>query len=268
MKFREVLTEAVGDMTLHGYDNQSRLEYWVQRLREAAQTDLPSPKVLEQRMKRAMETIYKRVTSKTALKRRHPQVSLSTLQWIEPKLRPELTKRILASTQLIKLNRQQAIEKTLQRFSGWATSVPDGGSKVVERAEVKADIEKPLKQQKYEERRLDIDQGHKLMASIDAVIAEQTDAIAGMWRSHWRQTNYDYREDHKERDQKVYAIRGNWAMEKGLMNKGAGYLDEMTQAGEEPFCRCYVVYFQNLRDLPDAMVTAKGRKLLEKTRIR
>lgn len=268
MKFREVLTEAVGDMTLHGYDNQSRLEYWVQRLREAAQADLPSPKVLEQRMKRAMETIYKRVTSKTALKRRHLQVSLFTLKQIEPKLRPELTKRILASTQLIKLNRQQAIEKTLQRFSGWATSVPEGGSKVVERAEVKADIEKPLKQQKYEERRLDIDQGHKLMASIDAVIAEQTDAIAGMWRSHWRQANYDYREDHKERDQKVYAIRGNWAMEKGLMNKGAGYLDEMTQAGEEPFCRCYVVYFQNLRDLPDDLLTAKGRKLLEETRIR
>lgn len=268
MKFREVLTEAVGDMTLHGYDNQSRLEYWVQRLREAAQADLPSPKVLEQRMKRAMETIYKRVTSKTALKRRHPQVSLFTLKQIEPQLRPELTKRILASTQLIKLNRQQAIEKTLQRFSGWATSIPEGGSKVVERAEVKADIEKPLKQQKYEERRLGIDQGHKLMASIDAVIAEQTDAIAGMWRSHWRQANYDYREDHKERDQKVYAIRGNWAMEKGLMNKGAGYLDEMTQAGEEPFCRCYVVYFQNLRDLPDDMLTAKGRKLLEETRIR
>lgn len=268
MKFREVLTSAVGDMILHGYDNQERLEYWTQKLREAAQADLPSPKVLEQRMKRAMETIYKRVTSKTALKRRHPQVSLFTLKQIEPKLRPELTKRILASTQLIKLNRQQAIEKTLQRFSGWATSIPEGGSKVVERAEVKADIEKPLKQQKYEERRLDIDQGHKLMASIDAVIAEQTDAIAGMWRSHWRQANYDYREDHKERDQKVYAIRGNWAMEKGLMNKGAGYLDEMTQAGEEPFCRCYVVYFQNLRDLPDDMLTAKGRKLLDETRIR
>lgn len=268
MKFREVLTEAVGDMTLHGYDNQSRLEYWVQRLREAAQADLPSPKVLEQRMKRAMETIYKRVTSKTALKRRHPQVSLFTLQRIEPQFRPELTKRILASTQLIKLNRQQAIEKTLQRFSGWATSVPEGGSKVVERAEVKADIEKPLKQQKYEERRLDIDQGHKLMASIDAVIAEQTDAIAGMWRSHWRRPGYDYREDHKERDGKVYAIRGNWAMEKGLMNKGAGYLDEMTQVGEEPFCSCFMVFYQNLRDLPDAMLTAKGRKLLEETRIR
>lgn len=269
MKFRDVLTSAVGDITLHGYDDQSRLEYWIQKLREAAQADLPTPKVLEQRMKRAMETIYKRVTSKTALKRRHPQVSKFTLSRIEPQLRPELTKRILASAQLIKLNRQQAIEKTLQRFSGWATSVPKGGSKVVERAEVKKDIEKPMKQQKYEERRLDIDQGHKLMASIDAVIAEQTDAIAGMWRDHGSvDPSYNARHSHMERNGKVYAIRGNWAIEKGLMNKGAGYTDEMTSPGSEIFCRCYYVYYQNLRDLPDAMITAKGRKLLEETRVR
>ena len=42
----------------------------------------------------------------------------------------------------------------------------------------------------------------------------------------------------------------------------------MTQAAEEPFCRCFVVYINNLRDLPAEMLTAKGRKLLEQTRIK
>ena len=34
----------------------------------------------------------------------------------------------MASAKLIKLNRDAAIERTLQRFSGWSTSIPVGGT--------------------------------------------------------------------------------------------------------------------------------------------
>jgi hypothetical protein len=43
----------------------------------------------------------------------------------------------------------------------------------------------------------------------------------------------------------------------------AGYLDEITQPGEEVFCRCYVTYLYNLRSIPDYMLTQKGSKFLE-----
>ena len=40
----------------------------------------------------------------------------------------------------------------------------------------------------------------------------------------------------------------------------SGYLDEITQPGEEVFCRCYVTYLYNLRSIPEDMLTQKGRK--------
>lgn len=265
---RELLTEAVGEFVEFGYDRPARLSEWLRRLRAVARQNLPSSEELERRSTAAMETYFRRSISYAVARRKHPGVSKYTLQRITPSLRPELTKRIQASAQLIRLNREQAVEKTLQRFSGWASSVPAGGSRVTNRAEVKQDVRKSLSQFSFEERRVLIDQGHKLMSSIDAVVAKQTGAIAGMWRSHWRQPGYAYREDHKERDERVYVLRGSWAMEKGLINKGAGYLDDMTQAGEEPFCRCYVVYLLNLRDLPEEMLTAAGLAELERTRVK
>jgi hypothetical protein len=90
---------------------------------------------------------------------------------------------------------------------------------------------------RFDERRVLVDQGHKLISAINRTVAEEGNAIAGTWHSHWRQAGYDYREDHKERDDHVYAIRGNWAIKDGLMKVGpAGYSDEITQAAEEPFC--------------------------------
>ncbi|GGA00388.1 hypothetical protein [Dyella caseinilytica] len=266
--FRKALEEAVAYYTEYGYGSSERLSDWMRRLYAVARQDSPSPEQLQKRMKMAMETYFKRATSYTTTRRKHPGVPRYTIQQIEPRLRPELSRRIQASADLIKLNRDQAIEKTMQRFAGWATSVPSGGSNVVAKGEVKQDIAKSLRQLSFVERRVAIDQGHKLVSNVNAIIAEQGQAIAGMWRSHWRRPGYDYRPDHKERDQKVFALRGNWAMQSGLMNKGAGYMDEMTAAGEEPFCECYVVYFYNLRDLPADMLTNKGRSELERTRIK
>ncbi|ECG8055094.1 hypothetical protein FM848_23300, partial [Salmonella enterica] len=43
-----------------------------------------------------------------------------------------------------------------------------------------------------------------------------------------------------------------------------GYLDEITQPGEEVFCRCYLTYIYNVRSLPDEMKTEKWRKFTER----
>jgi hypothetical protein len=182
------------------------------------------------------------------------------LEQIKPTLRPELDRRISASANLIQLNRQQAIDKTLQRFSGWSTSIPPGGVSIETKREVKTNIRKPLQSQTFEERRVLIDQGHKLISSINEIVATDGGAIAGLWRSHWREANYDYREDHKERDQQVYLIRDSWADQAGLVRKGGRpYYDEIDAVGQAPFCRCFIVWIYALRDLPADMLTAKGR---------
>lgn len=267
--FHEVLTDAVRDITLNGYDDPTRLDEWLRRLRLAAVADLPSPEEIQSRMQLAMQTMFDRTFSKSNVLKYHPGIPKYTVERLKPFARVELDKRIRSSVSLIKLNREQAVEKMLQRAAGWMTSIPDQGSRVVDKIDVKEHIAKPIQQIKYEVRRCQIDQGAKLVAAINQVVAQQGGAIALRWRSHWKRPGYDYRPDHKERDQKIYLLRGSWAQDQGLVKPAeAGYYEDITAAAEEPFCQCYVVSLYALRELPEAMLTAKGKQLLEETRLK
>ncbi|MHB8391457.1 MAG: hypothetical protein ACYDBH_18065 [Acidobacteriaceae bacterium] len=259
IEFYRVLARALAEFAQHGYDSKARLDYWLGELRMAANKSLPGMEETRRMLKQALGKRFRDATSKTAFKRHHPDLTQYAIQRVGPKLGPILERRILAGVDLIKLHREQSIEKVLQRFSGLVTSIPEGGSRAVEVGEAKKHIGKSLRQMRFDERRVVIDQGHKLTSAIQRTIAEEGNAIAAVWHSHWRQPGYDYREDHKERDEHVYAIRGNWAIKEGLMKAGpAGYTDEITQPGFEPMCRCSMVFLYNIRALPDDMLTQKG----------
>ncbi|HBY6943317.1 TPA: hypothetical protein MI542_09360 [Klebsiella pneumoniae] len=268
--FTRTVREAVKFFLRNGYTSRQELEQWQAIIRQAAEseTDDDYMSMVSDRLRKT----YDLQVSKAGALERHKGLSRFTLNYMEPKLRSELDRRILASSDLIKLNRTAAINKTVQRFSGWATSIPvqdyvGGGLSASSRSGIVANaqhIQKSAEQVDYEARRVMIDQSHKLIANIDNIIATNNNAIAAEWHSHWRQPGYDYREDHKERDKLVYLIRGNWAQKNGYVKAGpAGYLDEITQPGEEVFCRCYVTYLYNLRSIPEDMLTQKGRKFLE-----
>lgn len=263
MSFYETVTAAVNDMSEHGYDSATRLQDWERHIRAAAERDLTSPEELQRELSRFLKSEYDRLVSKGRIVERHPGVSSFTLKQIEPKLRSELDRRILASAQLIRLNRTSAIENTIRRFSGWATSIPPGGSTNVSKNETKKNIRKSLAQLPFEERRVIIDQGHKFNSQLNDLVATNGDAIAGVWRSNWRQKNYNYREDHKERDERIYLIRNSWALKKGLIKKdGYIYTDEQTMPAEEVFCRCHYEYIYDLDELPKEMLTFKGKNAL------
>lgn len=267
MTFYETLTAAIKDLTEHGFDSQARVDGWQRRLRRSALEAMISPRRLEKMLTDAMVGIYKRLVDQKGVLKFHPGVSAFTIDRLKPKLRRELDRAITANANLIKLNREKAIQETEQRFAGWATSVPAGGSKAQDKPEVQKTLKKALKSLPYEERRVLIDQGHKLTAAINRIVALDGGAIAAIWHSHWRARGYNYREDHKERDERVYLIRGSWAHEKGLVKPGeAGYTDQITQPGEEVFCRCAYQYVYALKDLPDDMITQKGRDELERVK--
>ncbi|AXS54716.1 hypothetical protein [Klebsiella pneumoniae] len=268
--FTRTVREAVKFFLRNGYTSRQELEQWQAIIRQAAEseTDDDYMSMVSDRLRKT----YDLQVSKAGALERHKGLSRFTLNYMEPKLRSELDRRILASADLIKLNRTAAINKTVQRFSGWATSIPvqdyvGGGLSASSRSGIVANaqhIQKSAEQVDYEARRVMIDQSHKLIANIDNIIATGNNAIAAEWHSHWRQPGYDYREDHKERDKLIYLIRGSWAQKNGYVKAGsAGYLDEITQPGEEVFCRCYVTYLYNLRSIPEDMLTQKGRKFLE-----
>lgn len=261
--FYELLTDAINHFSEAGYTSQSELEQWVKILRTAANAMLRPPKITENEIRKVLTSTYSRMIVKGSVLKSNPGISKFTIDKLKPSMRRELDRRVLASTNLIKLNRDEAISTTLRRFQGWATSIPVGGSNVVDRRKEKENIRKPLSKMDFLERRVIIDQTHKFAAALNDTVAEGSGAIAAEWHSRWRRIGYDYREDHKERDEQIYAIRNNWAIEKGLMKAGAmGYTDDITKPGEEVFCSCTYTYIYNLDALPSGMLTEKGRMLL------
>ena len=269
--FYETLTEAVAWFSEHGYTSAKKVDEWVARIQSAAKRSLISERELDKQLRATLSAIYARLLRPGGMQQYQIGEPRFTVANIRPKLRAELDRRILASANLIKLNRETAIQKTLQRFQGWATSIPAGGSDATGRQAAKGEIRKALAQLPFEERRVAIDQGHKLVSSINSIVAHDGGAIAAKWRSHYRQAGYDYREDHKERDfdvaRSMYLIRDSWAHQRGYVKPGKlGYLDEVTQPGFEPFCRCSCVYVFSLNKMPDDMLTAKGREARDRAR--
>ena len=227
-------------MVEHGFDEVERVAKWSRLIREAAVRSMIRPESLEQTLRDALAATYRKMVEKDGLLEFHPGIKRYTLEKVKPALRSELDRRIMASANLIKLNREQAIDKTIQRFQGWATSIPNGGTDNANKRETKENVRKALTQLPFEERRVLIDQGHKLTSAINEIVATDGGAIAGVWRSHWRQPGYNYREDHKDRDQRVFLVRDSWAHKLGYVKpaRGVGYTDDVTKPAEEPFCRC------------------------------
>ena len=263
MIFYEIITAAIKDFEANGFDSQQRLEYWTNEIRKSCGRAMITTEQLQALLNSEMHGIYTKQIEKGGALKLHSGISRFTIDKLKPKLHRELDRRIMASANLIKLNREASIQRTLQRFSGWATSIPAGGSKAVDKPEVKANLRKALAQLPFEERRVIIDQGHKFVAELNNIIATDGGAIAMKWHSHFRQPGYNYRPDHKERDSLIYLIRDSWAREQGLVKPGkAGYSDQITKPAEEPFCRCFATYIYNPASLPDDMLTVKGKKSL------
>jgi hypothetical protein len=265
--FFQVVTDAINDIAQYGYESDERLSYWIEAIREAAQKDMVSEEALTAQLKRVLGATYQRLVDNGGILMRHPDVDRYTLQRIAPNLRAELDRRILVSANLIRLNREQAINDTLRRFQGWATSIMPGGTDQVDRREQKREIRKSLTSLPFRERRVIIDQGHKLSSAISAIVAEDAGAIGAVWRSHWRQMGYDYREDHKDRDGVFYTIRNGWAAQRRFLRIGEeGAWEDHEKPGEFISCRCYARYVYALRDCPADLLTQRGQDALATAR--
>lgn len=261
--FYRVVDEAIADFAENGFDSQERLDKWLLRLTQAAEASLIPESVLQRELVAVLTRSFKRATSPGAIKRVHRGVSQFTLTNVKPHLRRELDRAILASASLIKLNRVNSVNRTLARFAGWATSIPAGGSRIVDKPEERHNVRKAMAGLPFIERRVIIDQGHKLIAAVNRVIAVDGGAIAGVWHHADEDApGYDPRPIHLKwsREHKLYLIRGSWALTQGLIKlDGHEYTDEIEEPGELVYCRCWYEYVYNIRDLPEDCVTAKGR---------
>ena len=254
----EVLTEAINHYVDRGWDSQESLLDWSRKLRVAASREAPDDQVA----KKHLTSIYSRLVIDGGALRDQPADGPKkiTLDKIKPDLRKELDRRIFASANLIKLNREQAIERTVQRFEGWVSSIPPDGVSDIDKNGQKAEMKKSVTDLNFISRRVAIDQGHKLTSNVKYLLSIQGGAIGFRWHSPWRRPGYDYRKDHKERDELIYLVRGSWAVEQGLIKTVNGFYDEITAAGEEVFCSCQVFPIYAPQKLPDEFLTEKGKR--------
>ena len=267
-EFYATIAAAIDDFLEYGFDNQDRLNMWLDRIQASARRSLIPEAALRRTLQDTLSQMYNRVTRTARLMKAHPGVAQYTIELIKPKLRAELDRRILASANLITLNREASIARTLKRFAGWASSIPMGGTEVRQRKEVKEQVRRGISALPFEERRVIIDQGHKLNAAINDIVAVDGGAIALIWRHvNERSEAYTPRPEHEARDGKIYVLRDTWALKDGLIKlAGAQYYDTITAVGEEIYCRCTAEYLYALRDLPGNMLTSKGRAKLEEAR--
>jgi hypothetical protein len=263
-RFSHLLMEALREFALNGYTSEADLQDWLRRLHIALEFELPQDAWTRKQLTHALTSIYNRDVVRGAVAKYVPGISKYTLDRISPMLRAELDRRIFAGVDLIRLNKRAATEKTLQRFSGWVSSVPRGGSHETDLRSIAKELAKPVAQVRYEARRVAIDQGHKLSAAVAHVVAKQEGAIAAIWHNRGEHdASYDARKEHLARSGTLFLVRDSWAMNEGLVKKGGlKYTDEMEQPAELPFCSCYYEYQTSPRALPEALLTAKGRATL------
>lgn len=263
--FYSVLSSAVADFASRGYVSEAQLGFWMQQLRAAAESALMPERDMVAALKQAFGSIYTRLVDRGRILEQHPEIARFRLEQVKPKLRAELNRRILASADLIKLNRQSAVEDTLRRLSGWATSVPPGGTELVARNETKAAIRKSLASLPYVERRVIIDQSHKFATNLSDIVATDAGAIAMIWRHHY---STQPRPEHVARDGKMFLLKSSWARDKGLVKAGEnGFYDDTEKVGAAVFCRCSAQWIYNLRAVDSDMLTVKGRTELARVRL-
>jgi hypothetical protein len=260
--YYKLLDQLVTEFTDHGYLSIEQLEGWQRRIREAAQAQFIPERQLEEELREAFTRIYTKVVEQGGALRNHPGIERLAFERLKPTLRNEVTRRAMAANELVRLNRNQLMDQSMKKLVGWATAIPPGGSARNDKLRQKAAIKAPLKAIPSTDRAIVIDQGHKLTSTLHDLIAEDGGAIAVIWNSRWRQPGYNYRPDHKERDELIYLLRGSWADVAGLVTPVSGYYDDITAFGEEPNCRCYGTYLYSLSQLPAMMLSARGRDAL------
>jgi len=264
--FRSLLAEALREFAATGYTSEAALQDWLIRLRTAIEREMPPDTQTRKELAAVLGRIFARDVRGIA--KRVPGVERYTLDRVAPSLRAELDRRIFAGVDLIRLNRRAAVDKTLQRFSGWVSSTPPqsllrkGGRGIRDAAK---EIAKPVAQVRYEKRRVAIDQGHKLSAAVAHVVAMGSGAIAGVWHDRGEHDHgYDARPEHLKRTGKMFLVRNSWAMDEGLVKKGGlDYYDDLEdQVAQLPFCSCYMTWITSPREIPEKLLTAKGRAWL------
>jgi len=252
LSVKAVVRNAVLDVLAQGYENARHdWAWWI--LLALRSEKKPST------AKQSLQSSYKKASSYQAARRIAPHISQSQHEQIQYRLADQLAGRIRTTEDIINMHRQAAEIDVQRRFEGWASSNPNPNS--TNPRIVVADIVKPVADIKRKSKAVIKDQSHKMLQLINNTIAIDSNAIAGIWHSNFREPDYNYRDEHKEHDirKTVFLLPNNWATKAGLAKK-----TKDVQPGELPYCACsYGHYLYKLKDIPERLLTELGKQAVK-----
>ena len=147
--------------------------------------------------------------------------------------------------------------------------VPVGGSKDKGIKSQISEIKKELRPlAKWDERFYTL-KASSFVSDVESLFAAQSGPIAAIWHYSKLDERNDVPKtyDHSQRDGLVFAVRDNWAITKGFMQPGpAGYLDEISQPGQELGCMCSIRRILTMGSLPWYMLTDLGQSELRRVK--
>lgn len=255
--FYKTLTEAIDDV-LHSGNTPARIALWERELARSAEQSLGSPGALVGKVRRNLDGVYGRLVERGGITKNHRGVDKAAVAKLRPVLSSQHARATAEAVDAVFANRDATIERTIKRFREWAESDAEN------RAVAKKQIRQFMASLPSRERHIIVDEENRLKGELSDIVADHAGAIAGMWRSKWRMPGYDYRPEHKARDELVYVVRGSWAMQDGLIRAPHGFTDDHEKPGEWRYCKCGYDYVYKLSALPETMLTARGRAYLRR----
>lgn len=206
----------------------------------------------------------------------HKGITKQSLNDLKPKFRKELENKVQISFNLMKNQENEIKQKLASRFINYVTidskEVRGNGASKKSLLEF-LDFAKENGIAENHAKFILQDQTRKLTASLDDIIAKENGAIGAIWhnRGDKRVTGYpnginkptQAHGDHWEREGVFYVFKDSWGYKKGYIDAPVYENLEDGGVGKAIGCRCWLQYIYDLRDVPYANLTKKGKELLD-----
>jgi hypothetical protein len=151
------------------------------------------------------------------------------------------------------VERSNEINSRIEEFIAW-TQLDEGTRK-----ECLSDIRSTLKSINKWDKGFYVDRALDLIDEVEVMAKIENGAIA----ARWSYSPYPGECGHEALNNKHFLIRDSWAINQGLIHpSNEKYFDEAPRQKEQWGCRCRFTFEFHIRQLPESMLTKKGKDSL------
>lgn len=161
--------------------------------------------------------------------------------------------------------RRQELDAALNVFTNWAESIPIGGTKDKSFRNQAREVRLYLKAFQKWDSYYFIAKNGNFISKLKHLAAKSNGAIAASW-CFYKGNGCIYSE-HEDHNEEFFLIRNSWAIQQKLIasSNTTRYTDELTTPRSDG-CTCSYRYIFSLSNLPNVILTSKGKQFIIDTK--